>query len=235
MKCKNCKINNAEKYSKYTNGEFCSRKCSRGFSTKKKRLEINKKVSEKLKGSGNDDISKICPICEKEFTVEFKNRRQNTCSRTCSITLKWRDSEFRDTITTAIRKKCSTIEERKRLRDIGRKGGFGKRGITKDGTKYESLFEKKFFEFLENRNIPFIPHRNIPNSSKVSDLYLEKLDLWIEIDGIDREKRKKWLGENYNYWLDKLRIYEIQKLEFKVFTEFDEFKKFINKNYGEVA
>lgn len=49
-KCKNCKIEDANKYSKYSNGEFCSSKCARSYSTKEKRLEINKKVSDKLIG-----------------------------------------------------------------------------------------------------------------------------------------------------------------------------------------
>lgn len=47
-KCKCCNINDAIKYSKYSNGEFCSSKCARSFSTKEKRIEINKIVSKKL-------------------------------------------------------------------------------------------------------------------------------------------------------------------------------------------
>jgi 5-methylcytosine-specific restriction endonuclease McrA len=49
-KCKCCNINNAIKYSKYSNGEFCSIVCARSFASKEKREEINKKVSEKLSG-----------------------------------------------------------------------------------------------------------------------------------------------------------------------------------------
>lgn len=50
MKCKNCYTNDGIMYSKYTSGEFCSRKCSRAYSTKPKRSEINDKVSAALKG-----------------------------------------------------------------------------------------------------------------------------------------------------------------------------------------
>lgn len=50
MKCKNCEENDAVKYSKYSNGNFCCRKCARAYSSKEKRKEINKKVSSKLKG-----------------------------------------------------------------------------------------------------------------------------------------------------------------------------------------
>lgn len=49
MKCLNCNINDAIKYSKYSNGKFCSSKCARSYSTKNKRADINQKVSAKLK------------------------------------------------------------------------------------------------------------------------------------------------------------------------------------------
>ena len=47
MGCENCNI---EHNNNYGSGRFCSEKCARGFSSKEKRLEINKKVSLKLKG-----------------------------------------------------------------------------------------------------------------------------------------------------------------------------------------
>lgn len=50
MKCKNCGKEFTEKYSKHSNGDFCSKKCARGFSTKEKRKEINEKVSDLMKG-----------------------------------------------------------------------------------------------------------------------------------------------------------------------------------------
>jgi len=47
MKCENC---NKEHDGSYGSGRFCSSKCARGFSTKSKRGEINKKVSKSLSG-----------------------------------------------------------------------------------------------------------------------------------------------------------------------------------------
>ena len=44
--CENC---SSEHDGFYGSGRFCSIKCSRGFSTKAKRKEINEKVSKKLK------------------------------------------------------------------------------------------------------------------------------------------------------------------------------------------
>lgn len=51
MICENCEgIHEGN----YGTGRFCSSKCARGFSTKKKRVEINTKVSEKLKGRATE-------------------------------------------------------------------------------------------------------------------------------------------------------------------------------------
>jgi len=52
--CENCeKEHNGE----YGSGRFCSSKCARCFSTKEKRQEINKKVSETLFKTFNDGLS----------------------------------------------------------------------------------------------------------------------------------------------------------------------------------
>jgi len=60
MKCENCNnIHNGE----YGSGRFCSSKCARGFSTKIKRTEINRKVSNTLKSKG------FRPV--KGFTQEY--------------------------------------------------------------------------------------------------------------------------------------------------------------------
>jgi hypothetical protein len=52
----------------------------------------------------------------------------------------------------------------------------------------------------------------------------------VELDGINREKRKKWLKENYDYWLEKLKIYESEKLNYKIFYNFNDFKEYIKKS-----
>ena len=58
MICENC--NNSHD-GKYGSGRFCCKSCSRSYSTKNKRSEINKKVSSKLKGRSlsNDHIEKL--------------------------------------------------------------------------------------------------------------------------------------------------------------------------------
>lgn len=83
MKCKNCNEKDAVKYSKYSSGNFCSRECARSYSTKNKRNEINKKISEKLNGRGNDDVEIICKNCNKTFIVKWRRRQQKFCSKEC--------------------------------------------------------------------------------------------------------------------------------------------------------
>lgn len=59
MNCENCSETHD---GSYATGRFCSTKCARGFSTKSKRLEINKKVSLTLTGKS------------KGFSVKALNR-----------------------------------------------------------------------------------------------------------------------------------------------------------------
>lgn len=67
MKCKNCECKDAVRYSKYSNGEFCCKECARAYSTKNKRKEINKKVSNKLVG--------------KVFTERYLKKEEKNCMK----------------------------------------------------------------------------------------------------------------------------------------------------------
>ncbi len=81
--CENCGDSHDGKYG---SGRFCSTKCSRGFSTKAKRTEINAMVSKTLTGSGNENVTIICKYdkCKKSITVDWRNRNQKYCSKSCS-------------------------------------------------------------------------------------------------------------------------------------------------------
>jgi hypothetical protein len=172
----------------------------------------------------NNKAVKKCKNCEKNFEIEWKKRKTRFCSKECAS----KNFEVREKISRASIKRCNNEIEKNRMREIGKIGGFGKKGYTNGGIYYQSKLEKECFEFLENNNIIFEPHKYIPNSSKISDLYIKKINLWIELDGIDREKRKKWLGKDYDYWIDKLKIYDREKLNYKIIKNFEEFKKEIN-------
>lgn len=222
--CENCKLDHDGTYG---SGRFCSKQCARSFSTKHKREEINKKVSNTLTGSGNGSVKLVCKNCGREFEVSWNKRHQNSCTVKCSSELRWEDDEYRNNIISKLKEKYSIEENRNRLRDIGRKGGFGTKGITKGGNRYESLVEKSCYEYLEDNDILFEPHKRIPNSSKISDIYLVILDKWIEIDGINREYRKKWLGKNYDYWIEKINHYISEGLDYEIVYNVDDLKKIV--------
>ncbi len=212
MKCENC---NNDHDGSYGSGRFCSSKCARGFSTKEKREEINKKVSKKL---SYPKVKKICIDCGK--VILNKSERCRPCATKISNSNKLK----RNKISKKLKKFYSNKNNRERLKQIGRKGGFGKKGFTKNNIRYESLLEKSVFEFLELNEIKFEAHKSIPNSTKISDLFLPKYNLWIELDGINRELKKKWLKNDYKYWIAKLDIYNELKLNYKIIYSLNEFK-----------
>jgi len=88
--CENC---GKDHTGEYGSGRFCSLKCSRGFSTKGKRSEINKKVSAALSNSGNTPVKKSCKLCKNEFAVAWNKRRQMYCSSSCAAKdIGWKNS-----------------------------------------------------------------------------------------------------------------------------------------------
>lgn len=71
MNCENC---SNEHDGTYGSGRFCNSICARGFSTKNKRQEINKKVSNKLKGKPLADDHPIKLKGGHVFTDEQRKR-----------------------------------------------------------------------------------------------------------------------------------------------------------------
>ena len=116
---KKCEYCNKTHIGKYGSGRFCSEKCSRGFSTKNKRSEINIKVSKKLKGSGKSDLVLICNYCYNEFKIGWNKRDQKFCSVSCSSKEKWKDLEFKRRISER-----SSIEAFRRHLDPNSKFGW---------------------------------------------------------------------------------------------------------------
>lgn len=244
MLCKNCNNKDAIKYSKYSNGEFCCKTCACSYSTKEKKTEINKIKSDKMKLKwkfDSDYKEKQKLYIHPKYTTERKliqseiikafwdshpeQKRKYSIRRLgAKATI-----ETKHKLSIIMKNRCSDIDERHRLREIGRLGGFGKKGFTKNKNRYESILEKECIEYIEDKNINFIPHKIIPNSSKVCDIYLSDVDLYIELDGINREKKKKYKSfeKNYYYWYEKLRIYEKNNINYIIFLSKEEFIEFI--------
>ena len=81
MKCEYC---NQEHDGSFGSGRFCSNKCARGYSTSKKRAEINRKISETIVNNSITNYyknPKICCICNN--TIPYKHKKRSTCSDEC--------------------------------------------------------------------------------------------------------------------------------------------------------
>jgi hypothetical protein len=224
--CENC---GSEIHVKYGSGRFCSSFCARGFSTKSKREEIN----EKLKIPSKYKKERICKYCGGTF---FKRKRANKetgesslikyCSSLCGKLGNTKSlGQYR-------REKCKDPKEKERLKEIGRIGGYGMKGYTDRGTYYQSILEKNCFEFLEESNIKFEAHKSLPHDTRETDIYLNDIDVWIELDGIDREKKKNYIGKNYDRWIEKLNFYKQNKLEYHVFYSEVELISYVCKVYN---
>ena len=91
--CKFCSKEFEEKYSKYSDGNFCCKECARRYSSNIKRKEINEKLSKQNKGiifnnkqiievkKRYDKNPKICPICGN--IIPYEKRMRKTCSYEC--------------------------------------------------------------------------------------------------------------------------------------------------------
>ena len=82
--CKQCGKEFTEKYSKWSDGNFCCKECARSYSTKNKRQEINTNVCHKLfeyHKSRYYQKPKKCPVCGN--IIPYEKRKQTTCSQQC--------------------------------------------------------------------------------------------------------------------------------------------------------
>jgi hypothetical protein len=90
-KCERCNNNHEGVYG---SGRFCGSKCARGFSTSKKRKEINTKVSKALSGKETwckgkilvPRVIKECKAnsCNNTFLVKSNNQKKVYCSIKCN-------------------------------------------------------------------------------------------------------------------------------------------------------
>jgi very-short-patch-repair endonuclease len=174
--CENCSL----KYDDVDNKRFCSVKCSKAFSTKAKREQINKKVSSKLKGRGNSEVNKICEICEIEFTVSYPKRNQKCCSVKCSSILRWKNPEYASKMSEHS-SKSATIKHKSDT-------GFG----WKTRKNLEPSYPEKIaISILDELKIKY--EREYKIKRYFVDFVIHEFKIAIEIDGQQHklEERKK--------------------------------------------
>lgn len=213
MECKNCKQQEAIKYSKYSTGEFCSRECSRSFSTKDKRLEINKKISTIQTGKGKGDVKKECLFCKNKFIIEWRKRKQIYCSISCST--KWKNENLL----------------------MAKKGGLA--SVSSQTKKKRSKNEIYFYELCKDKFDKVLSNEPMFNGWD-ADVIIEDIKIAVLWNGKwHYEKIKKEHSVEQVQNRDKIKMKEIEKEGYRVYVIKDlgkankefvekEFKKFID-------
>lgn len=208
MECKNCKHKEAVKYSKYSKGEFCSRECSRAFSTKEKRKEINIKISISLGGRGSGKVKKECQICQKEFEVSWKKRSQVFCSVSCAT--KWKNINL----------------------SMAQKGGLA--SVVSQSKKKRSKNEIYFYELCKDKFNKVLSNEPMFNGWD-ADIIIEDIKTAILWNGKwHYEKIKKEHSVEQVQNRDRIKLAEIEKMGYKPYVIKDlgkANKKFVEKEF----
>lgn len=221
-KPKNCETCKNFHDGTFGSGRFCSRSCANSSSTSKKRLQINQKVSQKLKGKViKTRLIKFCLTCSSKFETLFSYKRY--CSKDCVR---------KRIITEEYREQCST--QLKLQYANGRKvsGGYTKRieVETSNGIlKVQGSFEKRaclIFDVLlaqkiitswsyNEKRFPYF--WNMKHRTYLPDFCVQFADvsMFVETKGYERENDPaKWealkkLGHKLEIWTSKvLSLYE---------------------------
>jgi len=93
--CKQCGKVFTEKYSKYSSGDFCCRKCASAYSHS---FVDRKKLSITMRNLHFDKIIRNCVICGKEFEVErikYRKSQRKTCSNHCCQLLQYKTRKLK--------------------------------------------------------------------------------------------------------------------------------------------
>jgi len=192
MICENC-LNTHD--GSYATGRFCSKLCSKSFSTKAKRKEINEKISKKFKGIDNKtglpsvsyvEHKKICVGCGTEFLTKRKEQKYH--NKKCSATSTNARPDVQEKLRLA----------RYKSMDDGSSGGMGIRSYYDDircdsaleyafikwyKQKHPNAVIKRFKGFLEGNGIKYQPDFIINDSiivevkhtsQKIGQTYLKK-------------------------------------------------------------
>lgn len=218
MRCESCNSNHDGKYG---SGRFCSLKCAKGFSTKNKREEINKKVSKKMRGRGAGLVSLICPNCECGFEDRIKKKRK-FCSIRCARLYNGTTQETKNRLRQIMLEKVSNGTH------IGWKSRKGKQ---------PSYPEKFFMDVLDNNQIKY--EHELPCGKYFIDLAIEEKMIALEIDGKQHQytDRKEKDVEKDKYLIDsgwkvyRIKWKSINNLDGKIYIK-EQIESFLKFYFG---
>lgn len=175
MICENC---NKAYDNVYSSGRFCSCKCARSFSTKNNRKEINKKISNSLKGKKitvqrgkiKQYETVICKTCGKSFE-KIVNYKKNYCSAYCAVRSKkpnnggLRDGGGHSKILSYESKIAGNVR------------------LNKEEIEIAKIFDKLNIKWIRNKN--GFPYTTLEGKQRkyYPDFYLEDYGLYVEYKG----------------------------------------------------
>jgi very-short-patch-repair endonuclease len=178
MNCENC---DNEHDGSYGSRRFCSSKCARGFSTKRKRSLINEKIRKTIEDK-HPKIEKNCEWCGNKFEVKKSKKKQLTCSRSCSAKLRNNSPEYKEWLSEHFSKIA-----KKRYMEGDESIGWQIRK-NQPMSKPERIVKK----FLDEENIIF--EREYKEGKYFIDFAILERQISLEIDGKQHnypERRKK--------------------------------------------
>lgn len=219
MKCEKCK---QEHDGSYGSGRFCCSKCARSFATFLKRCEINKKVSDALRGistTGRPTIyeERVCGWCKEKFQA-LARKKVRFCSVKCSAAWQGQDLKKKQKISDTMKLKVAN----------GTHSGWKSRN-----GKLPSYAEKFFMNVLDNNHLSY--ERDCPAGRWFIDFALKEKMVALEIDGKQHEyadrkesdkKKDKFLVDN-GWRVYRIKWKSINNEKGKQYIS-EEIKKFLN-------
>jgi len=160
----------------YGSGRFCSKECSKGFSTKGKRSSINERISKKLT---KEKIFKVCKNCQQIFEDVRRKKKQEFCSNSCSLKYKWKNEEYKEDMS----KMSSKLATK---RHLNKDNSFGWKSRNKIKPSYPESIAINFFV---SNDINFI--REFKEGKYFIDFILPDEKIAIEIDGGQHNKAER--------------------------------------------
>lgn len=227
MICKNCGVNEGVKYGKYTTGEFCCYRCSKAFSTKDKRKDINAKLSIQAKKRYVSITNKRKCVSCGDITI---NKKSKYC-KDCQSLVRWKKFFLKLNIQHSNLKTANN----EALLLLSKEYFTNKKSLLQIRDEYHIMFNSVYF-FFKKHNINL---RNLSESHKSS--YKEGRNPSVVCTRHKHGQHITWFGETIYYRssyeerlmkiLDlKQELYYYEKLRFQYVIN-DEHKTYIADFY----
>lgn len=178
----------------------------------------------------------FCQICNNRIENSKNKQRTIVCDKCKNLKDKFKEEHREGEKYYKFCKKCGNKFEvlkdyfwnslvckdcRKKLINCSNtKHRFGYQGNCSDGHRFSSLNEQDYDEWLNEKGVKHIPQLRLKPTLRRCDFYLPDYNIYLEIDGLNKEDDIDWYG--------KLSDYE--KLNLKLNKDYFIFKP-VSKNF----